>query len=42
VKGVTCPQYGLPEVLKIVEVPKPTPYEDEVLIRWVPVTETYR
>lgn len=31
-KAVICPKYGPPEVLKIVEVRKPAPKDDEVLI----------
>ena len=32
-KAVICTKYGSPDVLKIVEVEKPTPKDDEVLIR---------
>lgn len=32
-KAVVCTQYGPPEVLKIVQYAKPTPKEDEVLIK---------
>lgn len=32
-KAAICERYGPPEVLKIVDVPKPTPKPDEVLIR---------
>ena len=32
-KAVYCTGYGTPEVLKIVEIPKPIPREDELLVR---------
>ncbi|TFV95654.1 NAD(P)-dependent alcohol dehydrogenase [Algoriphagus kandeliae] len=32
-KAVICTKYGPPEVLKIQEVPKPVPKDDEVLVR---------
>ncbi|NPD90296.1 MAG: NAD(P)-dependent alcohol dehydrogenase [Asgard group archaeon] len=32
-KAVVCEQYGEPEILKLKEVAKPTPKEDEVLVR---------
>ncbi len=32
-KAVICTRYGTPDVLKIVEVPKPTPKNNEVLIK---------
>lgn len=32
-KAVVCTQYGSPDVLQLQEVPKPTPKEDEVLIK---------
>ncbi len=32
-KAVICTEYGQPEVLKIVEVPKSTPKDDEVLVK---------
>lgn len=32
-KAVSCTAYGSPEVLKIVEIPKPSPQSDELLIR---------
>jgi NADPH:quinone reductase-like Zn-dependent oxidoreductase len=32
-RAVVCPKYGPPEVLKLVEVPKPVPKNNEILIR---------
>jgi NADPH:quinone reductase-like Zn-dependent oxidoreductase len=32
-KAIACPQYGPPEVLRFVTIPKPVPREKEVLIR---------
>lgn len=32
-KAVVCTRYGTPEVLKLAEVPKPVPLDNEVLIR---------
>lgn len=32
-KAVVCPRYGPPDVLQLTEVPKPTPKNNEVLIR---------
>jgi len=32
-RAVVCPRYGPPEVLRLAELEKPTPREDEVLVR---------
>ena len=32
-KAIVCTQYGPPDTLKLEEVPKPTPGEDEVLVK---------
>lgn len=32
-KAVVCPQYGSPEVLRLEDVPTPTPSDDEVLVQ---------
>lgn len=32
-KAIICPRYGPPEVLKLADVPKPAPRDNEVLIR---------
>ncbi len=37
-KAIECPRYGPPEVLRLIQVEKPTPGADEVLIRVVATT----
>ncbi|HSO04759.1 MAG TPA: alcohol dehydrogenase catalytic domain-containing protein [Candidatus Limnocylindrales bacterium] len=37
-KAIECPRYGPPEVLRLIQVEKPTPRADEVLIRVVATT----
>lgn len=32
-RAVVCPRYGPPEVLRLAELEKPVPREDEVLVR---------
>jgi NADPH:quinone reductase-like Zn-dependent oxidoreductase len=32
-KAIVCPKYGSPDVLQLQEVPKPTPQDEEVLIK---------
>ena len=37
-KAVVCAKYGAPEVLKLDELPKPTPRENEVLVKVLATT----
>ncbi|MBY8998898.1 MAG: NAD(P)-dependent alcohol dehydrogenase [Candidatus Thorarchaeota archaeon] len=39
-KAIVCPKYGPPEILQIKDVAKPTPKENEVLIRIIRATVT--
>ena len=32
-KAIVCPEYGPPDVLQLQDVDKPTPQDDEVLVR---------
>jgi NADPH:quinone reductase-like Zn-dependent oxidoreductase len=32
-KAIVCTEYGSPDVLQLKEVPKPTPDDDQVLVR---------
>lgn len=40
-KAILCTAYGGPEVLKLVDIPKPTPKPDEVLVRVEASTVTF-
>jgi len=39
-KAIVCTQYGLPDVLELQELAKPTPKEDEVLVKVFTTTVT--